>query len=304
MTEPYLDVSTVTVVADPTGLAAGDYYGRLQVSGAAANTPQMVTILLTVLPSGSNPAPEVRPGALVFAGPLGSNPGSQDVLVSNPTTHANSFVAGSIGNGFDQAPASATVVPGHPIDVRVFPDFTKATPGVIDRATLALQFSDGTVRAVPIMIVVAPSGCVSHNLEIQWRSPQPSFTAVAGRPLTLELQVADDCGNPLGPSNLPASSVLVIFSNSDTPIQLTHIRQRHLDRNLAARESVARPGNHNRRRTLDASVNKPGRPTSSPRWSELNWYSAYRNRGRSSERCEFGEWSPDLPWRADHHLRV
>src|ERR1035437_8022952 len=49
---PYLDVSLVTVSIDPSTLAAGTYYGRIQVAATAANTPQVMTVILTVLPAG------------------------------------------------------------------------------------------------------------------------------------------------------------------------------------------------------------------------------------------------------------
>jgi len=52
VSRPYLDVSLVTVSINPSTLAAGTYYGRIQVSPSAANTPQVMTVILTVLPAG------------------------------------------------------------------------------------------------------------------------------------------------------------------------------------------------------------------------------------------------------------
>jgi hypothetical protein len=41
--------TTVTVTANPSGLAAGDYYGQIQVSSPNAASPvQMVTVRFTV----------------------------------------------------------------------------------------------------------------------------------------------------------------------------------------------------------------------------------------------------------------
>ena len=82
---PLLDASTVTVAVNTAGLAAGDYYGRIDLSSpGATNSPQTVTVVLNVLPPGSNPGPQVRPTGLIFTGVAGgTNPGSQVVSVGN-----------------------------------------------------------------------------------------------------------------------------------------------------------------------------------------------------------------------------
>ncbi len=92
---PFLDSSTLDVKIDPTGLAAGDYYGQIQVaSPTAANSPQSISLILSVATAGINPGPEIRPTALVFTGFQGSSPSSQTVLVSDtvpqPLTFASS----------------------------------------------------------------------------------------------------------------------------------------------------------------------------------------------------------------------
>ena len=81
---PYLDVSLVNVSIDPSTLAPGTYYGRIQVSAVAANTPQVMTVILTVLPAGITLGAQVFPAGLIFTGVAGVTPGSQDVQVGNP----------------------------------------------------------------------------------------------------------------------------------------------------------------------------------------------------------------------------
>src|ERR1019366_1181923 len=88
---PYLDVSLVTVSIDPITLAAGTYYGRIQVSAPAVNTPQVMTVILTVLPAGLTLGPQMFPTGLIFTGVAGVTPGSQDVQVGNPTGQVNNF---------------------------------------------------------------------------------------------------------------------------------------------------------------------------------------------------------------------
>ena len=52
--------SYINVLVDPSGLSPGDYYGQIQVSSSASNSPQSVFVALTVLQPGS-PLPLVSP---------------------------------------------------------------------------------------------------------------------------------------------------------------------------------------------------------------------------------------------------
>jgi uncharacterized protein (TIGR03437 family) len=235
--QPYLDVSQVNVSIDPTGLAAGDYYGKIQISSAAANSPQLLMVILTVLPVGLTPGPEVRPAGLIFTGVAGSTPGSQDVMLGNPKPQPYSFSSGQIGTGFTYLPTNANVAPDQPTVMRVFPDFSNLQPGAIVNGVVTLLFSDGTPRNVTVLTVVAPSSsgspglgleagsCSSAKLEIQFRSPaaQQVFAAALGKPTTIEVQVVDDCGNLIGVANPANASVNATFSNQDADVKLTHI---------------------------------------------------------------------------------
>jgi uncharacterized protein (TIGR03437 family) len=233
--QPFLDSSQVSVTVDQSGLAAGDYYGRIQINAGAANSPQIITVALTVLPAGSTPGPEVRPSALVFTGIAGVNPGSQDVTLGNLKAQPDSYVSSVISRSFTYLPASAGVAPNQPATLRVLPDFTKLSAGAVDRGTITLQFSDGTARTISVLSVAAPAtttaadrlglqaaGCTLPKLEIQFRNPasQQTFAATLGKPMNIEAQVVDDCGNLIGPGN---ASVNATFSNRDPDIHLTHI---------------------------------------------------------------------------------
>jgi uncharacterized protein (TIGR03437 family) len=233
---PYVDVSPVNVSIDATGLAPGTYYGRISVTAPAINSPQLLTVVLTVLAPGTTPGPELRPTGLIFIGTSGVNPGSQDVLVGNPKAQSDSYLSANIGNGFTYLPTASDVPTNQPTTLRVFPDFTQLKPGAVNRGTIALQFQDGTARTVSILTVVAGAtatsnkrlgmldvSCSKSNLEIQWRSPAQNFNITSGQPTTLEVQVVDDCGNLIGPSNPKGASVSASFSNKDADVRLTHI---------------------------------------------------------------------------------
>ena len=227
---PFTDVSFINVSVNPAGLAAGDYYGSIQVKSNAANSPQQVTVILTVLPAGTSPGPEVRPSGVIFTGAAGASPGSQDVLVGNPKAQADTYISGGIGKGFSYLPATAALPPGQPLTVRVFPDFTSLAPGEIDRGTITLQFSDGTPRTISVLTVVAPgsSGGGSTRAEDQQgcttlliqptNLTDPSSSVTVGQPAALEVKVADSCGHLITQAAVTAG-----FSNRDPVVNLVHV---------------------------------------------------------------------------------
>jgi uncharacterized protein (TIGR03437 family) len=245
---PYLDVSLVKVSINPSTLAAGTYYGRIQVSATAANTPQVMTVILTVLPAGLSLGPQIFPTGLIFTGVAGVTPGSQDVQVGNPTGQVNSFQSGLIGTGFSFLPTNASVQPNQPTTVRVFPDFSHLTPGSIQQGTITLQFSDRSQQqTINVLTIVAPSGstagtnvsgdrageergyrielgptaasgCATQAWSVQFRSLQPNFTAVLGQATAVDVQIADGCGNPVEQNATVGATV-----TGDSWIPMTHI---------------------------------------------------------------------------------
>lgn len=231
---PFVDASRVSVSVDASGLAAGEYHGRIQVEAAAANTPQVLSVILHVLPPGSTPGPEIHPTSLIFTGVAGLSPGSRDVLIGNPGRTPVSYTSGSSTRSFTYASANASVSPEEPVILRVFPDYFPLTAGTADAGSITLVFADGTTRSINVLSIVAPVGvtpeqlrggslpavaCSSPNLRIQHRALRTGFTATTGQPTTIEVDVADECGNRLG----PGATVVAGFSNRDSGINLTHI---------------------------------------------------------------------------------
>ena len=231
---PYLDVSLVNVSIDTTGLAAGTYYGQIQVKAAgAANSPQSITVLLNVLPPGSNPGPELRPTGVIFIGTPGNSPGSQSVMVSNATAAAlnygssSTYVAG--GGWLQYLPANATVAPGQPVKLILQPDLSNLQPG-IQRAAVTLLFADGSARTVSVLNVVAPGpggglsatgeaagGCTTLLVHPTALTDATASVTV-GQATALAVKIADNCGNLF-----TAGTVTAGFSNNDPPVNLVHI---------------------------------------------------------------------------------
>ena len=57
-------------------------------------------------------------------------------------------------------------------------------------------------------------GVRSPGVELQFRSLQPGFTAVLGQATSVEVQIADGCGNLVGPGGQTAY-VAATVSNGD-----------------------------------------------------------------------------------------
>jgi uncharacterized protein (TIGR03437 family) len=193
-------------------------------------------VVLNVLPRGSNPGAEVRPTGLIFIGQPGNSPGSQEVLVSNPTGNALTFGSGkttvpSGGNWFLSLPTDATVDPNVPKRIVVQPDYSTLTAGSVSRGFLNLGFLDGTSRNVSILAVAAPSGaagsdvrqatgCGSRLSVLPTSFTDQTTNLPVSKPVPLSVRVVDDCGDPVVS---PGGSVIAKFSNGDPAIDMVHV---------------------------------------------------------------------------------
>jgi uncharacterized protein (TIGR03437 family) len=255
----YLDVSLITVTADPKGLLPGDYYAQIQVTAAGAdNSPQTVTVLFTVRPAGSSLPPELRPTGLIFTGQSGTIPASQSVTISIPgqsaLTYNSSRVTLDGQNWFTHTPVSGTVQPGQPAQVSVQPNFSSLSPGIYS-GVITTQFSDNRIGTVKLLSVVAPTGttsiansgaalaafagtCVPSQIRIQLTTLQSGFGAALGQPVPLEVQVVDDCG--VAVTNDRSASVSATFSTGETGISLVHTASGKWGRTWQPRASASR----------------------------------------------------------------
>lgn len=218
----------------------GTYYGQIMVSAeGASNSPQTVLVVLTVLPPGSDPGPDVRPTGLVFVGTAGGgSPGSQNVTVGNPSSSARSAYLNPTPTYLGSAPGSMgwlqyqpinfAVPPDAPQAVVVQPDFSNLAAGQY-RAVITLAFDDGSTRNVSVLSVVTSSGAAPdarlRPLDTAGCTPSellPQFTATGfspnlslGYPVYLAAIIVDDCGDPM-----TTGTVIVSFDNGDSPVSL------------------------------------------------------------------------------------
>ena len=235
------DSPSVTVSVDPSGLAAGNYYGQVSISAPGAdNSPQTVSVVLNVLPAGSNPEPIVQPAGLIFtAAAGGESPGSQLVTVSNLTNAAITFTSGQTtvdgNNWFVNLPTQATLAAQQSQRIVVQPYVTGLDPAIY-HGTLTLSFAGGVTRAVSLLFIVTGSPasngtatvtkrplpqdqgvCAPTQLAPVFTSLADSFAVAAAWPSTLGVRVIDDCGSPM-----VSGSAVATFSNGDPPQVLKH----------------------------------------------------------------------------------
>jgi uncharacterized protein (TIGR03437 family) len=230
-------VPGVEVRVNQAGLAAGSYYGLVRVTAPdAANSPQVMTVFLEVLPAGSDPGPVIEPAELVFTAAAGGpSPGSKEALVYNIAAAPKTFRSTTVF----PAPASATNVrlANLPSDLTlavnqanrliVQPFIGNLPPGVY-QGGVNLQFTDGRVRTLRVqLIVTAPDArgarlagaCTPARLLPAVTSLTASAWVTAGWPIPVTAEVRDDCGDIHD-----SGSVVVTFSNGDPPISLQSLK--------------------------------------------------------------------------------
>ncbi len=190
--------------------------------------------------SGSNIGPIVAPTGLIFTSLEGTLPSSQTVLVQNTSSTPLNFHSGITtvdgGTWLGILPGDGTVTKAQPVPIVVQPDIYGLVAGVY-RGSIALSFSDGSVRVIAVVVVVIPgsstsqvskarkgatrdgSGCNASTLVPVFTLLSSGFNAVAGFPGQVAVQVVDDCG-----AAMTTGDVITSFSNGDPPLRLTSLK--------------------------------------------------------------------------------
>jgi trimeric autotransporter adhesin len=218
----------------PGTLGPGIYFGSVQViAGGANNSPQVVSVVLNLLPPGSKVGPLVQPTGMIFVAPAGGeSPGSQSVLVQSLNTSPLTFTSGvstsAGGNWLTILPPGGTVTAGSPTPIQVQPIVDGLAPAVY-QGTVTLTFSDGSTRAVNIVFIVTAASPSSHAvkpaattcpslLNVVFTQLSAGSNVSVGFPGQVTVKIADDCG-----TLLVAGTVAASFSNGDPPIPLTSL---------------------------------------------------------------------------------
>jgi uncharacterized protein (TIGR03437 family) len=227
--------SPLTVTANPAGLAAGHYYGQVQIiSPGVNNSPGFITVVLDVLSAAQTTSASVSPAGFAFTGTAGgASPAAQTLTVSKlhgaTVTFTSSIVFGQSARWLTATPNSGSVAAGKPVPITLTPNAASLAAGVYT-ATITLNFSDGASRVVPLVLSLAPSGagalsklllraiCTPTKLVPVVTALGVGFSVNVGWPVSVEALVVDDCGN-----NISAGTVTATFSDGDPPLALTSV---------------------------------------------------------------------------------
>lgn len=208
---------SVVVSVDPSALSPGEYFGEVRLLPASGGAPRVATVALRVWPrGGSTLSPVFAPLALTFAGAAKVTLPSEDILLHNPLHEPVAFSV--------NAPSWVTVAPGRGLlPPGATGRFTVQVDGdpaqTLRRAAVNVSFSDGSVRALEVLALTNPPGCVSRRLYPQFVALPAERSLFAAQAVPVEVRVTDECGQPA-----PASaSVFVRLSTGEPDIQLTPV---------------------------------------------------------------------------------
>jgi uncharacterized protein (TIGR03437 family) len=233
-------ISMVGVTITPLRLTPGDYYALVHISSDADNSPQTVTVLMTVLASSTASFADIETTSLVFTGAAGTVPSSQVINIAavgpaNGAAMSYTSTAVTLDGApwYASIPRTNTIQVGSPDRIIVQPDFTLLQPGAYS-GSISLLFQDGSTRTIKILSVVTAgsvtgsfipaASCSSSKLDVQFSPPllqgSNSFIAYAGQQNTLAATVVFDCsGAKFAGSN---GQVTAYFSDGEPSQSLTY----------------------------------------------------------------------------------
>ena len=227
----------VQTSVNPAGLAAGDYYGQVQIrANGAANSPQSVTVVLTVRAPGAGTGSVVQPSGLLFTATTGgAASANQSFTLTTLSTSPVSFSGTASFGGpawFTISPTSGNTVSGKPATVQIVPNIAGLAAGVYN-GNITFAFSDNSAQSVQLLLVISASAgganqpnvpgerlaaCAPAKLLPLFTSLGSGFSLTTGWPSPVELQVVDDCGQPL-----TKGAVTTSFSNTDPSLTLNSL---------------------------------------------------------------------------------
>jgi len=230
-------VPEVQVTVRHDKLAPGEYTGSIEIASLdTGNSPQVLTVVLNVLPRGSDPGPLLRPSGLIFAGYPGSAIPAQTVRLSNLTDSDRTFTASATtldGNWLAVNTQSQTLRPGAPVNTAVSVRTSDLAPGIyFGVATFLLSNGLNRTANVTLFLVPEPKAALARNAGGPCQAGQlvAAFTDVggglairAGHPQTVRVRVLDACGA------VPDATVTVRFSSGENEIELISLKDGHYE---------------------------------------------------------------------------
>jgi uncharacterized protein (TIGR03437 family) len=218
-----------TLTTHSTSLSAGPHYATVQVSDPnAANSPQLVTVVLNMVPAGASAVPIPSPAGLLFiAAAGGPAPAAQTVSVftssSSPTGFQAAAQTADGGGWLSVTPTSGTTSTTNTGSVTVSVNPASLQPGVY-QGGVSFSEAAGVVRTTTVTLIVVPAGtpvplsrpatapkavtnCTPSKLVPIYTDLVNNFSSPAGWPVPVSVRLVDSCGN-----NMPGGSVVLSFS--------------------------------------------------------------------------------------------
>lgn len=192
---------TLEIQANPAGLAAGTYYGRVDVNSPNAATAwQPVEVLMNVAQAGAAPA-NFSPTGLIFVAEQGKNAGSKQIALSTLSNQPISITPeaeeDNVGTWLKATYSSTTLAIGQGITQTISVSTSGLAPGVYTGNVEETEAN--TIYPLPVALIVTPEGgsCSPTQLVAVFTNLYSGFEFAGGMPVSLEAQISDDCGNPL-----------------------------------------------------------------------------------------------------------
>lgn len=213
--------ASMAILASPAGLAAGTYFGRVDINAPGALTVwQSIEVALTILPPAAAP-PIFSTTGLIFVAPHGSYPDAQDLLVSTFSNQPITITAGTDDNELAWLAvdaSSTTLQSGQPIKQAVRVGNLTLAPGVYPGSIL--ESVNSLENPIPVIYIVTPSSgnCTPTQLVPIFTTLYSGFEFPAGLPVSVQAQIVDDCGTQLN-----SGTVLVNFGPGDPSVTMASL---------------------------------------------------------------------------------
>ena len=228
----------MTVSANPSGLAPGDYYGVVTITPTDGVHPAInISVVLNIIKPGTNVPPLVAPAGLIFLATPGGTLNSQSVGITDLASYSigATLTSPQFQSWISVSRQSIVVNSGQTGTFDVSVNTNNLAAGVY-RGSIQLAFTDTTVQLVDVLLVIAPgaaqipsalpnvprshdaSTCTPTQLLPVFTSLSNGFTTLAAWPTAMVVNVVDDCASPVSSGN-----VTVSFGNGDAPLSLLSI---------------------------------------------------------------------------------
>ena len=218
---------TINFAIDPAAAAAlspGLHYGTIRVSsGSVLNSPLDFQLVLNVVSSTGAQTPALVPEGLLFISAGAAAPPAQIVQVfSNAPGAAAYQVAASTTDGhswLSVSPSTGTATPAAPGQSAIAANPAGLASGIY-YGSVTYAGTAAALRTVDVTLIVRNSAgavsCRASQLALVPLDPANNFSSAAFLPVAIDMQLVDDCGNPVA-----NGQVEVTFSNADPLLNLS-----------------------------------------------------------------------------------